>query len=69
MGAKDYDMTQYSGDDVAELLNQVDEKRIYNEATPEQHGLMGAGDKDKLDGIIPITNAELAELFNEILGN
>ena len=41
-----------TGDNVADLLNQVEQKTIYNDATQEEHGLMSAADKRKLDGLM-----------------
>lgn len=40
-----------TGDEVAELLNQVAEKTIYNEATRQVSGLMSPEDKAKLDAL------------------
>lgn len=38
-----------TGDNVADLLQQVEDKSIYNDATQEEHGLMSAADKLKID--------------------
>lgn len=56
--------SQYNGDKVDELLQQVDEKNIYPNATQEKHGLMGKNDKTKLDDIETITSYEIDALFN-----
>lgn len=40
-----------TGDNVADLLNQVERKTIYPDATPEMHGLLSTTDKAKLDGL------------------
>ena len=38
-----------TGDNVADLLQQVEDKSIYNDATQQEHGLMSAADKLKID--------------------
>lgn len=40
---------QYTAEHIDELLQQVDEKTVYAEATQSSHGLMSADDKTKLD--------------------
>lgn len=53
----------YKGEVVDDLLQKVDEKTIYEDATQEEHGLMGVDDKMKLDDIDTITNMEIEQLF------
>lgn len=38
-----------TGDNVADLLQQVEDKSIYNDATQQEHGLMSTADKLKID--------------------
>lgn len=38
-----------TGDNVADLLQQVEDKSIYSDATQQEHGLMSAADKLKID--------------------
>lgn len=43
-----YDLNR-TGDNVADLLSQVENKSIYNDATTEEHGLLSTIDKLKID--------------------
>ena len=38
----------------------------YEDATQEEHGLMSAADKAKLDGMVIATDAEVTEMLNEV---
>lgn len=42
-----------------------DDDTTYNPVTQSTNGLMIASDKVKLDGLIPLTDAEIDEIFNE----
>lgn len=42
---------KYKGQEIDELLEQVDEKTIYDNATVEKDGLMSSSDKKKLETI------------------
>lgn len=53
----------YEGEKVDDLLQQVDEKTIYDDASQDEHGLMGTEDKVKLDEIQTMTNQEIEALF------
>ena len=46
-----------TGDNVADLLQQVEDKSIYNDATQQEHGLMSAADKLKIDTLQEIQYA------------
>lgn len=42
---------KYTAEEIDELLESVDEKTIYSDATVQTHGLMAASDKEKLDDL------------------
>lgn len=57
---------KYKGEEIDELLDQVDKKTIYNPATKYSSGLMTAKDKRALENISEvqsITNIEILNLF------
>lgn len=55
-----------TGDNVSDLLDQVDNKSIYPNATQSTAGLMSAEDKGKLDDAPdrPLTNLEIEAIMN-----
>lgn len=56
----------YTDEELDDILDAVFNKTVYGEATGESHGLMSTEDKEKLDGIRPISNEEIAALFDEM---
>lgn len=58
-----YYLTQ-TGEEVQQILDQVEDKTVYDVATQDSNGLMSASDKKKLDGCVAITNMEIEELLN-----
>lgn len=57
---------KYKGEEIDDLLEQVDEKTIYENATPIERGLMSSKDKKKLDDVKDaesISNLEILNLF------
>lgn len=57
---------KYRGQEIDELLEQVDEKTIYNNATVEKAGLMSSKDKKKLEelNIQSIPNSDIQNIVN-----
>lgn len=57
---------KYKGQEIDELLEQVDEKTIYDNATVEKAGLMSNKDKKKLEELSmqSITNLEIQQMVN-----
>ena len=58
-----YYLTQ-TGEKVQQILDQVEDKTVYDVATQNSDGLMSASDKQKLDGCVALTNMEIEELLN-----
>lgn len=61
-----YTLTQ-TGSEVQEILDDVQEKTIYDPATHFEDGLMSSSDKKKLDDDVPyeaLTYAEIDRLTN-----
>lgn len=56
-----YRLTQ-TGEEVQEILDDVQEKTIYEDATQQEHGLMSTSDKIKLDEM----ESDQALTFEEI---
>lgn len=52
-----------TGAKVQQLLDAVENKTIYPDATEQEHGLMSASDKTKLDNIMVITSEDIELLF------
>lgn len=52
-----------TGAKVQEILDAIENKTIYPDATQQQHGLMSTSDKAKLDTIMVITNEDIEILF------
>lgn len=52
-----------TGAKVQQLLDAVEGKTIYPDATEQEHGLMSTSDKTKLDNIMVITSEEIELLF------
>lgn len=52
-----------TGAKVQQLLDAVEQKTIYPDATEQEHGLMSTSDKTKLDNIMVITSEEIELLF------
>jgi hypothetical protein len=52
-----------TGAKVQQLLDAVEQKTVYPDATEQEHGLMSTSDKTKLDNIIVITSEEIELLF------
>lgn len=48
---------------VQQLLDEVENKTVYPDATQQEHGLMSTSDKAKLDNVMVITNEEIEILF------
>ena len=48
--SKTYELS-YTAERIDEMLKEVDENTIYSDATTEEHGLMSATDKAKLDAL------------------
>lgn len=46
-----------------ELLDAVENKTVYPDATEQEHGLMSTSDKTKLDNIMVITTEDIEVLF------
>ena len=46
-----------------QLLDEVENKTVYPDATQQEHGLMSTSDKTKLDTIMVITSEEIELLF------
>ena len=63
MGKYEPHQIDYTDEELDELLSAVDNKSIYPDASSEEHGLMSTDDKDKLDGIIALTNLEIEEIL------
>lgn len=65
MARRDTHLTQ-TGAEVQDLLDQVENKSIYPNATTSAAGLMSAGDKEKLDNTVdrPLTNLEIEAILN-----
>ena len=64
--ARGYKLTQ-KGSQVQEDLNKVENKTIYDPATPNANGLMSSEDKRKLDEMAinrPMTPAEIDAAIN-----
>ena len=64
--SRGYTLTQ-TGSEVQEILDDVEDKTIYDDATQQEHGLMSAIDKKKLDEDVPykaLTYAEIDRLTN-----
>lgn len=57
-----YKLTQ-TGAKVQQLLDAVENKTVYPDATQQEHGLMSAADKAKLDTIMVITAEDIEVLF------
>ena len=57
---------KYKGQEIDELLEQVDEKTIYDNATVEKAGLMSSKDKKKLEefDIQVIPNQKIQDIIN-----
>lgn len=57
---------KYRGQEIDELLEQVDEKTIYDNATVEKAGLMSSKDKKKLEelNIQSIPNTDIQNIVN-----
>lgn len=62
MAYKGYELKQ-TGAKVQQILDAVENKTIYPDATQQQHGLMSTSDKAKLDTIMVITKEEIELLF------
>lgn len=60
---KNYQL-DYEGEKIQELLDMVNERRVYSRASASQDGLMSSDDKTKLDSIETLTNLEIDELLN-----
>lgn len=60
---KNYQL-DYEGDEIQELLDRVNERRVYSRASASQDGVMSSTDKTKLDSIETLTNLEIDELLN-----
>lgn len=58
---KGYELS-YDSEKIDDILKQVDEKTVYEEATADEHGLMSSEDKVKLSEIDAMTYAEIAEI-------
>lgn len=54
----------YEAEEIDALLKSVDEKSIYDDASPESRGLMSSEDKAKLDKIGALSNDEIASIVN-----
>ena len=52
-----------TGAKVQELLDAVENKTVYPDATEQEHGLMSTSDKTKLDNIMVITTEDIEVLF------
>lgn len=52
-----------TGAKVQQLLDEVENKTVYPDATQQEHGLMSISDKTKLDNVMVITNEEIELLF------
>ncbi|MDY2833464.1 MAG: hypothetical protein SOU49_12110 [Sodaliphilus pleomorphus] len=52
-----------TGAKVQEILDAIENKTIYPDATQQEHGLMSTSDKTKLDTIMVITNEDIEILF------
>lgn len=52
-----------TGAKVQQLLDAVENKTVYSDATEQEHGLMSTSDKSKLDNIMVITNEDIEVLF------
>lgn len=60
---KNYQL-DYEGDEIQELLDRVNERRVYSRASAQNDGVMSSTDKTKLDSIETLTNLEIDELLN-----
>lgn len=60
---KNYQL-DYEGDEIQELLDRVNERRVYGRASAQNDGVMSSTDKTKLDSIETLTNLEIDELLN-----
>lgn len=60
---KNYQL-DYEGDEIQELLDRVNERRVYSRASVQHDGVMSSTDKTKLDSIETLTNLEIDELLN-----
>lgn len=61
-----------TGAKVQELLDAVENKTVYPDATQQEHGLMSTSDKTKLDNIMVITTSQFAakgEAIKSITGS
>lgn len=61
--AAGYTLSQ-TGQEVQDILNDVENKTVYDNATQSQAGLMSSGDKTKLDDLQALTILEIEELLN-----
>lgn len=52
-----------TGAKVQQLLDAVENKTVYPDATQQEHGLMSTSDKTKLDNIMVITTEDIEVLF------
>lgn len=52
-----------TGAKVQQLLDAVEQKTVYPDATQQEHGLMSTTDKTKLDNIMVITSEDIEVLF------
>lgn len=52
-----------TGAKVQQILDAVENKTVYPDATQQKHGLMSTSDKTKLDNVMVITNEEIELLF------
>lgn len=60
-----YVLRQY-GNEVQEILDDVQQKTVYDRATSSKDGLMSSTDKQKLDSYQALSNMEIENILNNI---